>query len=79
MEKWISMEDKLPEYDESVLLFIRRVNFELESYIDFGYHSHTNKDGEYFKSINNSRGYLLSDDSDRPSHWMRLPKPPKID
>ena len=64
MTKWISVKDRLPEKDESILMLfesgIMAVGFRLD---DISWCAYT--DGEYY-----------TDCSNHPTYWMKLPKPP---
>lgn len=63
MSEWISVEERLPEYDEKVLIWTGRTTVR-------GYRSHTDKQGEHYK-LN-----WPSNDAANVTHWMPLPEPP---
>lgn len=67
--KWISVEDKLPPKDKTVLAYL-------------GYGCETASDCHHYVSafqVDNGHWYSFADIEEIfPTHWARLPKPPKI-
>lgn len=71
MSDWISVEDKLPEFDEPVLLW--STGFTSAAY---GRLDNVNKKGNAFKWVT----FQAVDYTDYEiTHWMSLPNPPEVD
>jgi len=67
--KWISVEERLPEYSKRILLCNRAQNMK----IVVGYRAYTHKYGEHYKIAcchEQDKGYIS------PTHWMPLPDLP---
>lgn len=70
MSEWISVEDRLPEYDEEVLIFDGRISAAIYTPRDNECDGFM---GEGLDSYGNAYFY------DDVTHWMPLPEPPKED
>ena len=66
MPKWISVEDRLPEDDQDVLVCVNKNTIDT-GYCSFGYDP----------SVRN--WYAYASVSNNVTHWMPLPEPPKED
>ena len=66
---WIPVSERLPEFDESVLVFCRIYGRFLATYVQVG-----EFDGQKYGNWRDFKGQLgiLP-----PTHWMPLPEPPK--
>lgn len=70
---WISVKDRLPPENETVLVFLNNQEIELMAYCKyFGYLKKENEPIEYCWG-----GYNGAYDIDQVTHWMPLPEPPK--
>lgn len=72
--EWISCKDRLPEYQERVLInaFKSYENGHEDYMVDIADRRFTNKDGHYWMNINDSlRPWIVT-------HWMPLPEPAKL-
>ncbi len=73
--EWISVEDKLPEIDEHVL--ISNGNYVNFGWIDSNYYNYeTDELQECWVGAN--LGWDGDSDKVEVTHWMPIPKPPKI-
>ncbi len=66
MTEWISVKDRLPKYNEEVLL-TRVVSPSFFTHV--GWRVYTNAEGEHYN-------YGGPDESYQPTHWMPLPDRP---
>ncbi|MGD2072526.1 MAG: DUF551 domain-containing protein [Candidatus Thorarchaeota archaeon] len=73
MSEWISVKNKLPEYDQRVLIYneTNEYNKKIGRDIICGHRVCTNKKGEIW--ISDVRGYNCMP----VTHWMPLPDPPE--
>lgn len=63
--RWIPVEERLPEGDEDVLVYIH--NYQDETFVDVG----------YYKSSSKKWACYASTERDDITHWMPLPEPPE--
>mgnify|MGYP002526448013 CR=1 FL=1 len=73
MNQWISVDDKLPDINERVFVYIPRPNNHYN--IEIAYISEGNDDHPYWVLRDESQFY--STRFHYISHWMSLPEPPK--
>ena len=73
VDRWISVDDRLPTIDERVFVYIPRPDN--HNHIEIAYISEGNDDYPYWVLRNKSQFY--STRFYYISHWMPLPKPPK--
>lgn len=70
--EWINIEDKLPEYQERVLISAYKgyENGSEDHCVDIADRRFTNKDGHHWmNSPDTLKGWIVT-------HWMPLPEPP---
>ena len=68
--EWISVEDELPKYGKYVLLAEKEMQYVVE-----GQRKETNRFGElYYTAFGKT---YCGCESEKITHWMPLPKPPK--
>jgi len=67
--EWISVADRLPEYEQNVLAYCPSLT---GNKINYGYLSCTNSSGHKYE-LWGVQGYY------GVTHWMPLPEPPKED
>jgi len=67
--EWISVKDRLPEEQDSVLL-MGNIPLYGDTWVHIGYYFHT--DNTYY-----CRDMVENNELPNTSHWMPLPKPPK--
>ena len=70
MSKWISVDDRLPEESQDVLVFVKSESYE---WLDFVYAYVCPEYGNcFFEDIDTCEDYNIG-----ITHWMPSPKPPK--
>lgn len=67
--EWISVKDRLPKYNEVVLVYDNWLP-SLEPYLNTS--NYNEKDGLWYDYLGDENKY-----SENVTHWMPLPKPPK--
>ena len=63
--RWIGVDERMPEEDEDVLVYIH--NYQNETFVDVG----------YYKSLSKKWACYASTAQDDITHWMPLPEPPE--
>lgn len=79
MSKWISVNDKLPDKQIPVLVYVPPYSDEKEEYVGYvamAYYTYSGRGGYWAGTDGNVYGAIgiIHD----PTHWMPLPEPPKI-
>lgn len=68
--RWISVEDRLPETQAEVLLYVKHNNGGT-NFVSVGSRSHFTHNRYYIDAV------TTAIDADRVTHWRPLPEPPK--
>ena len=78
VNEWVSVEDRLPEKDDEVLVYNPKDGITLGEFDPDEVKGYYEKDGSYF--ITNSGWDVHYDWAPyiSPTHWMPLPFPPKV-
>ncbi len=76
MSEWISVEDRLPEFDKKVLVMFKTtigtLEYKVAKYIDYKYCAHHDKTVQKWLGIACTMREVYS-----VTHWQSLPEPPK--
>ena len=83
MSEWISVKDRLPMYEDRVLLCVLHRPIETRSFLRVteGALKYTDKNGNFFQAADPEHSAYVPAKpySDTVTHWMPLPEPPEAD
>jgi hypothetical protein len=78
--QWVSVEERMPEEQTPVLVYVPPYSDEDEEYIGhvaMAYYTHSARGGYWAGTDGNVYGAIGI--IHEPSHWMPLPEPPKLE
>lgn len=76
MNEWIKVEDKLPRWDEIVLVYNEKDGIGMGEYDEEQVRSYIESDGSTFYTNSGWETDYSWAPYMSPTHWMPLPKPP---